>query len=143
MGNTILQTPTGIYLEHATNKSMIARNTISAVATGINVEWRYGGIGSSQNTFDSNRVFDASKHGLFVGVGADGNTIVRNTFMRGARPAIVLQGSSDNRVSDNRGCGSPGRLVAEEAARSDTGDHDDPTGNRLAGNVDDAPCGAP
>src|SRR5207249_3842055 len=36
VGNTISETPTGIYLEHATNRSLIARNTISAVDTGIN-----------------------------------------------------------------------------------------------------------
>jgi hypothetical protein len=138
--NAITRTRTGIYLEHATNRSRITRNSISSVETGINVEWRYDGIGSTRNTFDSNRIVDATKHGLFIGVGEDGNSITRNVFVRGGRPAIVLQGSSGNRVTRNVGCGASAPLVAEESAPSDTGQMARPDGNLAAGNVDVPSC---
>lgn len=142
VGNTIAETPTGIYIEHATNRSLIARNAISDVETGINVEWRYSGIGSARNVFASNSIANAAKHGLFVGVGADRNAIVRNLFERGGRPAIVLQGSSGNTVSGNRGCGMAGALVDEQPGHSDGGGLDTPAHNRLIANVDDGACGA-
>ena len=54
--NEIYRTRTGIYLEHSTNSSLIARNLIVDALTGINVEWRHEGGGSSRNTFADNRI---------------------------------------------------------------------------------------
>jgi parallel beta-helix repeat protein len=142
VGNTISRTPTGVYLEHSTNNTLVARNEILAVDTGINVEWHYGGIGSRENTFEANRIADARKHGVFVGVGEDGNTISGNVFVRGLRPAILLQGSSDNRVTGNRGCGSKGQLVAEADGRSDRGWAVYADGNDISENDDETSCRA-
>jgi parallel beta-helix repeat protein len=141
IGNTIAKTRTGIYLEHSTNLSLIARNIVSDVRTGINVEWRYGGVGSAQNTFVSNRVVRATRTGLFVDVGANRNTITRNVFVHGLRPAIVLQGSSRNLVRGNRGCGEQGALVREQPGWFDDGSSARPERNQIADNVSDSSCG--
>jgi len=98
VGNTIRDTRTGIYLEHSTNDSLFARNVVTGARTGINVEWSHDGQGSTHNAFTSNRIVSATQGGLFVDVGDDGNQIVENVFVGGARPAIVLQGTSDNVV---------------------------------------------
>jgi parallel beta-helix repeat protein len=134
VANAIRDTRTGIYLEHATNQSLIARNLIVDTPTGINVEWLHDGVGSSRNTFTNNRVVRAES-GLFVDVGSDGNRIVGNVFVGGGRPAITLQGSSENVVRDNVGCGvTPAPLVGLESARWESGAVADSTGNRLSGN---------
>jgi copper-binding protein NosD/Big-like domain-containing protein len=134
VANEIRETRTGIYLEHATNDSVISRNLIVGAETGINVEWLHDGVGSSGNTFTLNRVVGADS-GLFVDVGSDGNRIVRNLFVGGARPAITLQGSSENIVRDNLVCGGPlGPLVGFESARWDSGAFARSTRNRLSGN---------
>lgn len=110
VGNAISNTRTGIYLEHATHKSLIARNTIRKTRTGINVEWLYGGIGSADNTFVRNAVSDSGT-ALFIDAGSDRNVVVGNRIARGGRPAIVLQGASDNLVKGNHACGSSGAIV--------------------------------
>jgi parallel beta-helix repeat protein len=141
--NDIRDTGTGIYLEHSTNFSLISNNRISGVKKGINVEWRYGGIGSDQNTFSFNRIMSATRSGLFVDVGADGNRIVGNAFVGGARPAIILQGSSRNVVRANRGCrGDGGPLVREQKGWHDDGGEALPLDNRLTGNTDVRSCDA-
>jgi hypothetical protein len=134
VSNHIRTTRTGIYLEHSTNHSLIARNVIVNAVTGINVEWRHDGQGSSNNTFAFNRVVSPRGPGLFVDVGGDGNTILRNTFVGGPRPAIILQGSSDNLVQGNLGCQNEGSLVAFESARYDDGSQAYSKGNRLVRN---------
>jgi parallel beta-helix repeat protein len=141
VGNRIHDTRTGIYLEHSTQRSLIARNVIVDALTGINVEWWHEGAGSSRNTFAFNRIVSAET-GIFVDVGGDGNRIVGNVFVGGARPAIVLQGSSRNVVQVNRGCGSSGdSLVAFSSARYDDGTRAESRANRLDGNeTRDAPC---
>lgn len=141
VGNRIHDTRTGIYLEHSTQRSLIARNVIVDALTGINVEWWHEGAGSSRNTFAFNRIVSAET-GIFVDVGGDGNRIVGNVFVGGARPAIVLQGSSRNVVQANRGCGSSGgSLVAFSSARYDDGTRAESRANRLDGNeTRDAPC---
>ena len=102
VGNGIRGTRTGIYLEHSTNDSLFSRNLITDVRTGINVEWWHDGQGSSNNTFTSNRVVSArgavcSSTSAATATGSPGNV-----FVGGARPAIILQGSSDNIVRRNR-----------------------------------------
>jgi hypothetical protein len=134
VANEIRETRTGIYLEHATNDSLVSRNLIVDAETGINVEWLHDGVGSSRNTFTLNRVVRAES-GLFVDVGSDENRIVRNLFVGGGRPAITLQGSSENIVRDNVGCGGPVTpLVGFESARWESGALARSTRNRLSGN---------
>ncbi|MEA2254684.1 MAG: hypothetical protein QOG35_729 [Solirubrobacteraceae bacterium] len=142
VGNDIAATPVGVYLEHSTNDSLIAHNHIADVGTGINVEWRHAGGGSSTNTFAANEIVHARNAGLFVDVGSDANRIEGNVFVGGARPAIVLQGASNNVVRDNRGCAAAGgRMVGEQAGRWEDGSLATPGSNRIAGNVDGAACG--
>jgi parallel beta-helix repeat protein len=126
--NDIAETPVGIYLEHATNRSLIAGNRIARVSTGINVEWRHGGVGSSENTFAGNLVREARAAGFFLDVGSDGNRIVDNTFA-GGPAAIVLQGSSGNVLAGNRARG-PGPLVHLRTAHFDDGSPARPLANR-------------
>jgi parallel beta-helix repeat protein len=144
VGNTIRDTRTGIYLEHSTNDSLFARNVVSGTRTGINVEWWHDGQGSTRNTFSSNRIVSAAKGGLFVDVGDDGNQVVQNTFVGGARPAIVLQGTSDNVVRRNVGCaGGDEALVREQSAYYESGARAAPRRNRVSGNSTSMSCGAP
>jgi parallel beta-helix repeat protein len=145
-GTTILRndiggTRTGIYIEHSTNDSLISRNTIRDAAAGINVEWSYGGVGSKRNSYALNRILGAGKAGIFIGVGSDANRISGNTFVNGARPAIVLQGSSHNVVRANRACGAKGSLVQEVSAKRDDGSLARPRSNRMAENRNDDRCG--
>ena len=141
VGNEIRSTRSGIYLEHSTNYSVIARNVIVDTEAGIQVEWRYDGIGSSHNTFFANRVVGAEAVGLFVDTGAEGNRILRNLFVGGARPAITLQGSSGNVVRDNLACGGKlGSLVGMESGRWDDGGLAQARANRLSGNRSVAAC---
>ncbi|HET8651553.1 MAG TPA: right-handed parallel beta-helix repeat-containing protein, partial [Gaiellaceae bacterium] len=134
VGNRIYDTRTGIYLEHATHRSLISRNVIVDALVGINVEWWHEGAGSSRNTFAFNRIV-RSKAGIVLDVGSDGNRIVGNVFVGGLRPSIVLQGASDNVVRDNVGCGSRGdSLVSFSEARYDDGRPAVSKQNRLDGN---------
>ena len=108
---------------------------------GINVEWWHDGQGSIRNTFSSNRIVSASKGGLFVDVGDDGNQIVENVFVGGGRPAIVLQGTSDNVVRRNLGCrAGDEELVREQSAYYDNGVRAVPRRNRLSANTTSSSC---
>lgn len=141
VGNEIRETRTGIYLEHSTHGSLFSKNLVVDAATGINVEWWHGGQGSANNRFTSNRIVSASRGGLFVDVGDDGNEIADNIFVAGARPAIVLQGTSDNVVRRNLGCPAGGvELVREQAAYYDNGRRAVPRRNRVSGNATDRSC---
>ncbi len=141
VANDVAHTPVGIYLEHSTNASLIARNVIADVGTGVNVEWRHGGGGSSANTFVANRVVGARDAGMFVDVGSDANRIEENVFVGGARPAIVLQGASDNLVRANHACGKAGRMVGQQAGRFEDGSRAAARRNRVVGNVQAGACG--
>jgi parallel beta-helix repeat protein len=139
--NVIRDTRTGIYLEHSTKNSIISRNLIADAEAGINVEWFHEGQGSSHNVFAFNRFVNTSDAGLFVDVGGDGNRIVGNVFVGGARPAITLQGSSNNVVHDNLGCdGRTGSLVAMQSASWDDGSQAHSRANKLAGNRSVGSC---
>jgi parallel beta-helix repeat protein len=141
VGNTIRDTRTGIYLEHSTNNSLFARNLVVDARTGINVEWWHDGQGSSRNTFVSNRIVSSTRGGLFVDVGDNANHIVENVFVGGARPAIVLQGTTDNVVRGNRGCRAGDvELVHEQAGHFDGGGRAEPKRNRLTGNTSSTSC---
>jgi len=133
VANTVTATQTGIYLEHSTNNSLISGNRISDVDSGINVEWRYDGIGSDGNSFVGN-VIAAAEHGIFVDVGGNGNHIERNVFLNVSFP-VRLQGSSNNFVRRNRAC-----HIHDELVTMPDGLHEDGTpavseGNRLSGNL--------
>jgi len=141
VGNRIQDTRTGIYVEHSTHDSLFSKNVIADAGTGINVEWFHDGQGSTRNTFASNRIVSASKGGLFVDVGSDGNQIARNVFVGGARPAIVLQGTSDNVVQRNVGCrAGDEELVREQSAYYDSGLRAVPRRNRVTDNATNGPC---
>jgi hypothetical protein len=144
VGNRIRDTRTGIYLEHSTKDSLFARNVITGARTGINVEWWHDGQGSARNTFTANRIVSATRGGLFVDVGDDGNQIFENVFVGGARPAIVLQGTSDNVVRRNVGCrAGDEELVREQSAYYDSGARAVPRRNRLNGNTTNSSCRLP
>jgi parallel beta-helix repeat protein len=143
VGNEIRDTRTGIYLEHSTNDSLFSKNLVVGAGTGINVEWWHEGQGSTRNTFSSNRIVSARRSGLFVDVGDDGNQIVENVFVGGARPAIILQGTSDNVVRRNVGCrAGDEELVREQSAHYDSGARAVPRRNRVAGNTTGNSCRA-
>jgi parallel beta-helix repeat protein len=132
--NRIYATRTGIYVEHSTHRSLLAHNLIVDARTGINVEWWHEGAGSTRNTFANNRF--VSSGGIVVDVGGDGNRIVGNVFVGGPRPAIILQGSSNNLVQGNVACrGAGGPLVGFDEARYDDGRPAVSRRNRLVRNV--------
>ena len=140
VGNDIARTRVGIYLEHETNDSLIARNAIADVATGINSEWRYDGAGSGSNTFEANTIVRPSETGIFIDVAGDRNRLTRNTVIGGSGPAVVLQGASDNVVTRTAACDRPGeRLVVERSAHFDNGVAAHSLRNRLAGNGERCP----
>ncbi len=122
VGNHVARTGVGIYLEHETTSSVIARNEIVDVATGINVEWRYDDAGSSGNTFEGNRIVRPRETGLFVDVAGDRNLIAGNLIVGGTGRAVVLQGASDNLVVGNRACArGEEEVVTQRSAHHDDG----------------------
>ena len=110
------------------------------IEAGITVEWSYGGVASKRNTFVGNTIVGATKNGLRVSIGADQNRITGNTFVGGARPMIVLQGSSDNVVRGNESCLTKGTLVAEESAPDEHGSPAYPRRNVITGNRHRSSC---
>jgi hypothetical protein len=141
VGNEITRTRVGIYLEHETNESLFARNTIADVATGINSEWRYGGNGSSGNTFEANTILRPTETGLFIDVEGDSNRIAGNTIAGGSGPAVVLQGASGNLVTGNRACERVGQpLVVQQSAHYDDGRAAHSLRNRIEANESVATC---
>jgi hypothetical protein len=132
VANTINATGTGIYLEHSTNHSLVERNRISGIDVGINVEWRYEGIGSNGNSFLANEVADAGE-GIFVDVGDDGNLVNRNVFLRVDTP-VVFRGSSNNVAKGNRACLNTHRVVTESDGLGDDGTLVASTANHLSDN---------
>ena len=140
--NDVRRARTGIYVERSTNESLVSRNVIAGTEKGINVEWAHDGGRSTRNTISFNRILAPTRFGLVVSVQADGHRIVGNVFLGGARPAILIQGSSGNVVARNRACGASGPLVREEPARRDDGEEAQPRGNRLVANTSSSrPCG--
>ena len=141
VGNDVARTGVGIYLEHETNDSLFARNTIADVDTGINVEWRYDDAGSSGNTFEANTILRPVEAGVFVDVEGDRNRIVDNVVSGGIGPAVVLQGASGNLVAGNVGCSRPGQeLVVQQSAHHDDGRAAHSLRNRLRGNRSAEAC---
>ena len=140
IANEVARSPVGIYLEHSTNGSVIARNDITDVGIGINVEWRHAGGGSRANTFAANTIVRAARAGVFVDVGSGANLIEGNHFVAGTRPAIVLQGASANLVRGNIGCRVGGLLIRQQAGRWEDGSLAEPRGNRVVGNVERGFC---
>jgi hypothetical protein len=138
--NDIAQTRVGIYLERSTVGSRIEGNRISSVRTGVNIEWLHEGAGSRGNAIVRNEIVGARHAPIFVDVGADENRIERNLLVGGARPAIVIQGSSRNLVRLNRACRASGAVVAQRAGLWEDGREAQPTENRIARNVSVRSC---
>jgi hypothetical protein len=142
--NDIERTRVGIYLEHETNRSLVAGNTITDAMTGINSEWRYGGRGSSRNTLVGNRIVGPSEAGLFIDVAGDHDRLSGNLVVRGGGPPIVLQGASDNVVTGNHACaGRAGPVVVLQSAHYGDGSPANSLRNRVAGNANVASCTRP
>jgi parallel beta-helix repeat protein len=141
VGNDIARTRVGIYLEHETTDSLVARNVIADVATGINSEWRYDGAGSGSNTLERNLVVRPAETGIFIDVAGDGNRLANNVVVGGGGPAVVLQGASDNVVTGTAACGRAGEpLVVQRSAHHDDGRAAHSLRNRLAGNGERCPA---
>lgn len=141
VGNDIARTPTGIYLEHETTDSLFASNVIADVTTGINVEWRYDGAGSSGNSFERNTILRPADAGVFVDVEGDRNRVVANLVAGGSGPAVVLQGASGNLVADNRACRRAGQpVVVQQSAHHDNGRAANSLRNRISGNESVEAC---
>lgn len=138
--NHVSETRTGVYLEHQTTRSRIVGNSISDVFTGINVEWRYGGIGSYANVFSQNRIARARGHGIFIDTGSYGNLVTGNVIDARTGTAVVLQGSYGNSIIANHVCGGAKGIVQQTGLAED-GTPIAPTGNRLVGNFATARCG--
>jgi hypothetical protein len=142
--NDIERTRVGIYLEHETNRSLVAGNTIADVVTGINSEWRYGGRGSSRNTLVGNRILAPAEAGLFIDVAGDHNRLSGNLVVRGGGPPIVLQGASDSVVTGNRACaGRAGPVVMLQSAHFGDGSPAYSLRNEVARNANVASCTRP
>jgi nitrous oxidase accessory protein NosD len=137
VANTITATQTGIYLEHSTNNSLISGNRIRHVDSGINVEWRFDGIGSSSNSFIGNTI-SVAEDGISLDVDNDGNRVERNVFLNVSLP-VTLQGSSNNIVRSNRACGARGALVTTPDGLREGGTSAASEGNRLSDNLN-RPC---
>lgn len=137
--NTVDHSRTGIYLEHSTNHSIVAANVLRGVETGINVEWRYGNVGSADNSFHHNSIIDASRAGIFIDVGSDRNALSHNRIV-GTRKAIVLQGASQNLVTRNVFCARPRGRVVEALGLWDNGSAAPATANRIDRNRAAASC---
>jgi parallel beta-helix repeat protein len=138
--NVISSTRTGIYLEHATTRSQIAGNSISDVVTGINVEYRYQGVGSGSNTFGANRIARASQHGIFIDTGSDKNVVQDNRILMSTGAGIVLQGSSWNAVRANVLCGPAPPGVVQQTGQAEDGSPVAASNNTLDGNVTKRRC---
>jgi len=137
--NTVDHARTGIYIEHSTNHSMIASNVLRGVETGINVEWRYGNVGSADNSFHHNSIINASRAGIFIDVGSDHNALSHN-WIFGTRKAIVLQGASQNLVTRNIFCSRPRGRVVQTLGLWDNGTSAPATANRIDRNRAAATC---
>jgi hypothetical protein len=138
--NDIAQTRVGIYLERSTVGSRIEGNSVSTVRTGINVEWHHEGAGSRGNGIVGNEIIGARHASIFVDVGADEHRIERNLLVGGARPAIVLQGSSRNLVRLNRACRAGGPVVEQRAGWFEDGRSAQPSENRIIDNQSVRSC---
>ena len=140
VANAVRAAPVAIYIEHATNRSLVAGNWIANVGTGINVEWRHAGGGSNANTFAYNHIA-ATQAGVFIDVQDDYNRIVGNVFSAPRMTPVILQGSSYNTVRGNVACaGASSPFVVQQAARSETGAPAQPRYNRLVDNARTTPC---
>jgi parallel beta-helix repeat protein len=142
IGNRISSTPVGIYIEHSTNRSLVAENWIANVRNAINVEWRHAGGGSNANTFAGNTIA-AAQVGVFVDVQEDYNTIAGNAFTSAGTTPVVFQGSSHNMVRGNRACAASSAFVVQRPGLSQTGSLAQSTNNRLISNERTGPCSTP
>jgi hypothetical protein len=71
---TVRDTPVGVYVEHETTRVVFRRLDLSAAHTGFNVEWWYGGAGSSQLTLEAFRIA-AGDTAVFLDAGTFGSTV--------------------------------------------------------------------
>lgn len=71
----------GVYCEHVTTRTIFQRFDVRANNNGFNVEWTYGGVGSSFITFRNGMVYCAAgQYGIFLDAGTYGCVIQNVTF---------------------------------------------------------------
>lgn len=70
----------GLYNEHRTVDAIFRRFRIESAATGINIEWWYGGEGSRNLTFEDGYIKSASGTAVFVDAGNYGMVFRRCHF---------------------------------------------------------------
>jgi parallel beta-helix repeat protein len=138
-GNSISNTHVAIYLEHQTYDSLIADNNIVGGDVGINIEWWYGGQGSKRQTIINNTITGVAQNGIFVDVGANDNVISGNRIYDSAQSAIVLQGTTGNKVQNNdlrdrKTTRTQSYSVRESYGRWDDGTLATPDYNSVTGN---------
>jgi len=112
---TVRDTPVGIYPEHETTRVVFRRLDVSAAVTGFNVEWWYGGSGSSELTVEHFTIA-AGERGIFLDAGTFGSTIRHGkvTAQDGiGHPANLADPDRPNRIERKTIdlSGVPGRKV--------------------------------
>jgi hypothetical protein len=116
-------TRTGILPRALDELTRCSRETsVSGARTGINVEWWHDGQGLDRNTFavQPDRLGGKGGSSSTSGTTATRSSAIPSSAARGR--AIVLQGTSDNVVRRNVGCGAGGEaLVREQSAYYDNG----------------------
>jgi large repetitive protein len=113
-GNTFTGNAAGIALLGGTQGTSVLDNVISASALdGIRV------VASSGNRIETNRVGGSGGSGLLLD-GAGINTVVGNTIVDSADPAVVLQaGSNGNRLQGNELTESESGVVISDSSGND------------------------
>lgn len=121
--NVLSGSRTGIYLEHSSDDSVVRGNRISAVDTGVNAEWTYGGAGTRRVRLLGNDI-RASKTGVSIETLDDGFVLEDNTIRAGA-VAVRLSGAGYTAIRHNDlRPADPGRPVAcivERPSKRDDG----------------------
>ena len=99
----------GLYVEHVTSNSVFRRFKIKSAGNGINIEWWYGGEGSSNLLFEDGDIYcppnlDYRSAGVFADAGTFGCTFRRIRFWGPGNaiglPNKLVDPSKPNKVED-------------------------------------------
>jgi hypothetical protein len=123
--NDVRGTPVGAYLEHGSSGVLVADNRFSMVRIGVNVEWSYGGGGSTNVDVRGNQVIGA-QWGVWLSVGTNNSSIAGNRLLDSTDGAVQLQGVQgtdvrDNDLRDRRRTPRQEYCVVETAGLTDSG----------------------
>ncbi len=136
--NVVRDTGVGAYLEHGSTGVLVADNHFAHVNIGVNVEWTYGGGGSTNVDIRGNRVVGA-QWGVWLSIGTNNSSIVGNHLLDSRGAAVQLQGVSgtvvrDNDLRDRRQTPQQAYCVMETAGTTDTGAQATSDGSVVQGN---------